>query len=256
MTTSTVQKRWMKRGCFAQLITCIVCSASDDAWAVEPASPTNANAPTETADTPAVVTSGTAADRPTRGILLGGGLGGAVPGGDISEGLQFGDVVDSFLLGRLDAGYRFNERFLIGAYLEGGSGAINTTALEACDDPGVECSAGLFRVGVQARGYLITHSRFQPWGAAGFGYEWFTFNAESEGYDDSVTLQAKGAERLRLTVGVDIWAGRNHFASAQIGYALGKYGEVTYSDSLYGTMDLEGSAHHSVTAAVTYNLML
>ena len=32
-----------------------------------------------------------------RGFLLGGGLGGAVPGGDISEGMKFGDVVDSFV---------------------------------------------------------------------------------------------------------------------------------------------------------------
>ena len=247
MTTSTVQKRWMRRGCLVQLIACSL-SAANSAWAA----PTDATPrPAAPAEKPR-----TEADRRMRGFLLGGGIGGAVPGGDISEGLQFGEVVDSFVLGRLDAGYRFNERWLLGAYFEGGSGSINTSSLAACDDPTVECSAGLVRIGVQARGYLLTESRFQPWGGAGFGYEWFAFNAEDEGYDDSVTISAKGAEHLRLTLGLDIWAGHNHFASAQIGYTLGKYGEATYSDSLYGTTDLEGSAHHSVTFAVTYNLML
>jgi len=263
MTTSTVPERWIKRGCLVQLITCVACSAANDAWAAEPASTTDANAPVQTGDAEtrpdAPVTAaapGTAENRLTRGMLLGGGIGAAVPGGDISEGLPFDDVVDSFTLGHLDVGYRFNERFLLGAYLEGGNGSINTSVLEACDDPTIDCSASLVRVGLQARAYLLTQSRFQPWGGVGFGYEWFVFSAESEGYDDSFTLRAEGAERLRLTLGLDIWAGHNHFASVQIGYSLGKYGEATYSDSLYETTNLDSSEHHSVTAAVTYNLML
>jgi len=189
--------------------------------------------------------------------LVGGGLGGAIPGGEVSDGVHFGDLVSAFMLGRLDAGYRFNEHFLFGAYVEGGTGAINTSdALAICDADGVDCSAGLVRLGLQARAYLSTQSRLQPWGGAGFGYEWFSFSARDAEYDDSVTVLAKGAELLRLTLGLDFWATERNLVSVLVGYALGKYGEVTYTDSVDGSTDLDGRTHHSVTLLATYNFML
>ena len=205
MARSMLPRGVLRRLWFMPFITCVLGTTAHAVRAADASSPPDSPLPatasdaTATAHAPASTDQGASEGRKSSGILLGGGLGGAIPGGEVSDGVHFGDLVSAFTLGRLDAGYRFNEHFLFGAYVEGGTGAINTSdALAICDADGVDCSAGLVRLGVQARAYLSTQSRLQPWGGAGFGYEWFSFSARDEVYDDSVTVLAKGAERLRF----------------------------------------------------------
>lgn len=260
MANSTPSLRVLRQAAwFVHLITCVLGSANSTRAAEAtpaPDAPSTAGA-TGTGDAAPSPEKRSGVAPVSQGILLGGGLGGAIPGGDIADGVAFGDVVDAFMIGRLDAGYRFNDYFLLGLYVEGGTGVINTSDfLRVCDDEGVDCGAGLVRIGVQTRAYFPNLSRFQAWGGAGVGYEWFAFNAKAEEIDESVTLEAKGAERLRLTLGLDIWAKATAVAVLQVGYTLGKYSKVTYSDSYYGSVSLDGSAHHSVTISAAYNLAL
>ena len=161
MAHSTLPRGTLRRFWFMAFITCVL---GTTAHAVRAADATS-TPDSATAHAPASTDQGASEGPKSSGILLGGGLGGAIPGGEVSDGVRFGDLVSAFMLGRLDAGYRFNEHFLFGAYVEGGTGAINTSdALAICDADGVDCSAGLVRLGVQARAYLSTQSRIQPWG--------------------------------------------------------------------------------------------
>src|SRR5690606_33143766 len=78
--------------------------AAEDSPAPEPQAP---NAPT-TNDASASSTNESPVVPKNNGILLGGGVGVAIPGGGLIEGgAPIGDVATTFPLGSLSAGFRF-----------------------------------------------------------------------------------------------------------------------------------------------------
>src|SRR5690606_4417815 len=85
--------------------------AAEDSPAPEPQAP-NASSTNESPVVPK-----------NNGILLGGGVGVAIPGGGLIEGgAPIGDVVTGFPLGSLSAGFRFLDSFFLGTFIEGGMG--------------------------------------------------------------------------------------------------------------------------------------
>lgn len=260
MIRSTLAGRWFRKAwClfFATYVVAGTPSATSAAETTDSVSPAPPPVKVATAGSPAASAAEDAlANRGLPGVLLGVGIGGVIPGGEINDGVLFSDVIDSFLLGRAEAGYRWNELLMAGLYFEGGTGSVNTSELPVCDGAGIECNAGLVRIGVHARAYLPTASRFQPWGGAGLGYEWFAFNATADDTAEYLRVRANGAERLQLSMGFDIWSFRRQVITLLLGYSLGKYDQVTVSDSYYGASDPEGGVHHSVTMSATYGFVL
>ena len=181
------------------------------------------------------------------GFYLGGGLAGAVPRGHMAAGgLPFEEAISSAVLGNLEWGYRSPERISVGAYVGGGAAIINKSgALAACQY--VDCSAGLFRVGVLARYNFATRSLVEPWVGVGTGYEWFRLGAED------VELQAKGPELVQLRGGVDIWNQHNQNLQLFVGYSMGRYSRVALNGLRVGGASAD---HYWVSFGATYNFSL
>lgn len=228
--------------------------AAEDSPAPEPQAP---NAPT-TNDASASSTNESPVVPKNNGILLGGGVGVAIPGGGLIEGgAPIGDVATTFPLGSLSAGFRFLDSFFLGTFIEGGTGTVNTTgAFAICDEQGVECKAGVVRVGLEARGYLFSQSRYQPWLGAGFGYEWFTFSGHDSLYDESVSLRARGPEQLRLSGGVNVWLTDMISVNTFGAYSRGRFSSVELAMTGAPTEQLPGAAHHWVSFISTFNATL
>lgn len=146
---------------------------------------------------------------------------------------------------------------MVGVFVGGGTGVVDTDdALAACDDEDIECSAGQARLGLQARVYFREQARLQPWVGASLGYEWFAFSAKSELYEDSATVQAKGMVPLQLSAGLEVWTSPRHNVDVVASYSFGRFSKVELNDSIDGTTEFAGAAHHWVMLAAAFNVML
>jgi hypothetical protein len=126
--------------------------------------------------------------------FLGLRIGYALPFGDVASGRSMRDVVKSDVPIQIDGGFRLDPWTLAG-YLSYGFGQLASEADRACGT--ADCSANVFRLGLQA----ALHSEIRPerevWGGVFGGYERLDLDAPG-----SLDLTASGWE-LGLQGGFD-----------------------------------------------------
>jgi len=176
----------------------------------------------------------TAADRP--GLDLGLRLGYAVPMGSLLEGADLGDAVSGQIPLQVDALYRINSQYAVGAYV--GYGYLFVK--DASCDPGASCSGSVLRLGIEGLLHFPTSGSFVPWVGAGVGYEWLK-GKESQG-GASATTTFKGFEFLSLQVGGEFRSGPNMAIGPFVSLSIAQYSSVSISG--LGGGDIEDKALH------------
>jgi opacity protein-like surface antigen len=150
-----------------------------------------------------------AAEQAASGIEIGARLGyafsaghlGAPPNGTDNP---LGDYVGGQVPVWLDAGYRFNHDFYLGAYFSYGFGVVNDDRQNVCRNANVDCSASDLRVGLMGRVHLPPLAQLSPWLGLGVGYEWGSFTLEQSAIGSTSTDSSwSGFEFANLQVGAD-----------------------------------------------------
>lgn len=154
-----------------------------------------------------VLTLSTAAHADETGVEAGLRSGYAIPLGNAGDG-DFNEIISGAIPLWFDLGYRFDPRWMIGAYFQYGFGFTGDTYGRVCDDtenlpgsPDVSCSAHNMRLGAQVHYHFRPWEDVDPWLGAGFGYEWITASASAADQDMSFTF--KGFEIFNVQGGVD-----------------------------------------------------
>jgi hypothetical protein len=125
--------------------------------------------------------------------FLGARIGFGLPFGDITAGNDVRDVVSSVVPLQVDAGFRLGRPFALAGYVSYGFGLLADEADRACG--ATDCSARLFRLGVQAAIHSGIGSGRDVWGGVLFGWERL-------GLDGPQDLTASGPE-LGIQGGLD-----------------------------------------------------
>jgi hypothetical protein len=101
--------------------------------------------------------------------FLGARIGLGLPFGDIVSGNDVRDVVSSVVPLQVEGGLRLGRPFSLGAYLSYGFGLLGDETDRACG--AVDCSARIFRIGVQGAIHSDIGSGRDVWGGVLFGWE-------------------------------------------------------------------------------------
>ena len=186
-------------------------------------------------------------------LSLGARLGYAIPMGDAfkdpSDGSKekLSDGVKGAIPIQLDAAYKLSPHLAVGAYFSYGFGLVNESKAMGggiCDQSGVDCSAKVIRLGVQATWTMTYLSKtFVPWASAGAGWEWASLDAEAGGVSASYSLS--GPEFLNLQLGADYRVAEKASVGPYLGLALAQYSkaEVDVPGFGSGEMDIDKTLH-------------
>ena len=140
----------------------------------------------------------------------------------------------------LEAGYRLNADFTVGALFQYGFARIKSgNAFDCSGASGVDCSARILRLGIEAIYNLNLGTPVTPWVGLGTGYEWFSFSASGPGGEASAG--ARGFEFVTLHAGGDYRLAPN--------FALG--GFVSFSLAQYATTSVELPGAPSTSMDIT-----
>ena len=143
------------------------------------------------------------------GFEGGARLGVGIPFGKLDGRDKDNESINSFISATvpiwLDAGYRFNGRFYLGAYAILAPGITNGSNC-------TECSAANYRIGVNGHVHFIPEGTLDPYIGFGAGYEVISLsrknvplqNAAGQTALGTVDLTAKGWEVANLQFGMDI----------------------------------------------------
>jgi hypothetical protein len=110
--------------------------------------------------------------------FLGARIGFGLPFGDIAEANDVRDVTSSVVPLQVDAGLRLGRPFSLGAYLSYGFGLLGDETDRACG--ATDCSARIFRIGLQAAIHSDIGSGRDVWGGVLFGWERLGLDAPTD----------------------------------------------------------------------------
>lgn len=151
------------------------------------------------------------------GPALGLRLGYAVPTGSAVEGDALRNTLSGVVPLRLDAGWRFDEPWYAGAYVQVGRGLVAGRLRGAVDG----ASALDLHVGVEGRHRFDPVGPLAPWFGVGVGYEWQRLSLTTP--QGSGRLILSGAE-ASLVVGGEAALPGGHFTVGPfVGIAAGQY---------------------------------
>jgi hypothetical protein len=144
----------------------------------------------------------------------------AVPLGLAGNDVPMRDALAGKVPLQLEGGYRFLDRFYLGAYVEYGVGVGSPVSRVFCDEnapvaPGGDCTLRDFRFGGDARVHLLPQSRFDPWLGIGAGYEVLTRR--------ETNLSLRGWEFVHLEAGGDAALGSELVVGPFVSAALTRY---------------------------------
>jgi hypothetical protein len=120
-------------------------------------------------------------------------IGFGLPFGEIVAGTDLRDVVSSDVPLQVDAGFRFGRALSVAGYVSYGFGQLADDADRACGS--ADCSARIFRIGLQAAIHSGIGSSRDVWGGVLFGWERLALDAPTD-------LTASGPE-LGILGGLD-----------------------------------------------------
>lgn len=115
----------------------------------------------------------------------------------------FGTTTTGFVPIWVDAGYRFEKHFALGAYFRYGNGhAYNGGGAEwgDCAAGGSMCTATDVIIGAQVHYHFLPDRLIDPWAGLGAGYEFFDYTTEGGGPHD---FSFEGYDFFNLQAGVD-----------------------------------------------------
>ncbi len=164
-------------------------------------------------------------------FTLGLRLGYGAAGGDAAKDFALSDAVKSQVPFQVDGAYRITPEIAVGGYFSYGVGQAGglpldtgTGTVNLCDQSGVDCSAGVMRLGLQAfYTFTMVPGKFVPWAGLGTGYEWATITAEDA--SGKMDLSYNGWEYFNLQVGGDYKFSPLFALGPYLQYAMGQYGD-------------------------------
>ena len=126
----------------------------------------------------------------------------------------------------LEVGYRLNANFTVAALFQYGFAQINSGGpIDCSGTPGIDCSASIMRLGIEAIYNLNLAAPLTPWVGIGTGYEWFSYSVSGGGQSGSVG--ARGFEFVTLHAGGDYFAAPNFAIGPFLSFSLAQYANVS-----------------------------
>ncbi len=163
------------------------------------------------------------------------------------SGAKMSDVMAGQVATQLDAAFRITPEVALGAYASYGFGVIGGDLQTTCDDYGLDCTAQVVRVGLQAT-YSFTRlsPRFVPWLGVGFGWEWAGYRIEGTGTFTGLAAEENldGWELTLLQLGGDWRIGRVFALGPYVAYSLGQYTSGTVEATGDPTVHVFDQADH------------
>jgi hypothetical protein len=137
------------------------------------------------------------------GLTLGLRAAYGLPLGEAGDGSNLNELTKGAVPVQLEAGWRFDEHWLAGAYFAWGPTFVANDAKDALAAQGARDVSGHFeqRVGVQGIYTILPGERFAPWVGVGAGYEWTRY-ADATVASGETELGLRGLEAM-LQVGGD-----------------------------------------------------
>lgn len=171
------------------------------------------------------------------GFDFGARLGYALPFGKTDGDDNLSDFLSGAIPVVLEAGYRLNADFTIGALFQYGFARIKSNSGFDCSGAGgVDCSARILRLGIEGIYNLNLGAPVTPWVGLGTGYEWFSFSASGPGGEASAG--ARGFEFVTLHAGGDYRLAPN--------FALGLFASFSVAQYATASVDIPGTPSTSM----------
>jgi len=152
-----------------------------------------------------------------RGFDLGLRAAYALPMGSLRSGVDLGDAVSGLIPLQVDALYRINGQYAVGAYASYGFAFIKDAA---CGN-GASCSGSVLRLGVEGIVRFAVSGSFIPWVGAGIGYESLKIKASTGA--TSLTSTANGIELLTLQGGGELVTAPDFAVGPFVSLSIGQY---------------------------------
>jgi len=159
------------------------------------------------------------------GFDFGARLGYAVPFGKTDGNDNLSDFLSGAIPVVLEAGYRLNADFTIGALFQYGFARIKSNGDFDCSAAGIDCSARILRLGIEGIYNLNLAGPVTPWVGLGTGYEWFSFSASGPGGEASAG--ANGFEFVTVHAGGDYRLAPNFALGGFVSLSLAQYKTVS-----------------------------
>jgi hypothetical protein len=156
------------------------------------------------------------------GISLGLRAGYGVPLGNEAGDFKLSSSIKGMIPLWLDAGYRINPSFYLGAFFQYGFGL----APDACIST-IDCSEHIIRIGVNAHYHLLPDESIDPWLGIGAGYEIFSFSFSGTIPGLQIPISGSGSESgfefANVQLGGDVRITPNFAMGPFIAFSLAQY---------------------------------
>jgi len=172
------------------------------------------------------------------GLTLALRAGYGIPMGDAVKDGKLSDGVSGTIPFWLDAGYRIDRNWFVGAYFQYGIGLVNkSNALGGgtCDQPGASCSAYTLRFGLEGIYSFSPGASFAPWAGLGVGYEIAGASAEQAGQKATATY--RGFEFVNLQLGGDFKVSPAFSVGPYVAFSIGQYSNAKVESPGLPTFD-------------------
>jgi hypothetical protein len=157
-------------------------------------------------------------DKP--GVDFGVRLGYALPFGNTGGTEKLSDGLSGAVPIVLEAGYRINGNFTVGALFQYGLAQIKNNSTTMCGGA-VSCSGSVVRLGIEGIYNFNLDTALSPWVGVGTGYEWLNISLSSGG--QSASASTKGLEFLTLHGGADYHVSPQLALGPFVSFSLGEY---------------------------------
>jgi len=141
--------------------------------------------------------------------------------GDYAENDPQTETVTSQIPLQIDAMYGLTRAFSAGAYFSYGFGRLNGDERARCRASGLDCSASVTRLGLQAEYAFEVSPQLAPWAGAGVGLEWLGVTRSIGGV--SGTADTFGLEIVNLQGGADYRLSDRLSVGAYLLFSIGQY---------------------------------
>jgi outer membrane protein W len=164
------------------------------------------------------------------GFEVGLRTGYAIAMGDSAKNSPLSDSVSGQIPIWLDAGYRINPSWYVGAYGQYGFGMVASKVKDACAATGRSCSAHDIRFGANVHYHIMPAESFDPWVGLGLGYEIMSTSSSGGGGPDG-SSSAKGFEFLNVQVGGDYKVTPQLGIGPFVSFSVGQFSSASASSA-------------------------